>query len=293
MGAVASLFLLVGLTCSLAFPDIDSGSITAYLRSTYPDQPWFDICNGLVVVAVFLTFPLQLTPAVEVLDEWFGPGCEPRCWTSSCIGGRRSRGTRRPTRRIDAQQIQQEDPDQFYDEDEEDVMSNGDIDLAVADDQDVSTLEVPQRGSTRPKVGAVLDDEDEEVARDGGHFRLYETPTSSPTPSQDHHLDLPRTDTCFGDREWIFRRWMMVVGCALVVLLVNDLAVLVTLFGAVGQTGLAFMPCAIHLKLQQQSIVPRSTLLSFLDGCTIAFSVTVMVTGLFFSVQAVIEEKAT
>mmetsp|Transcript_13649 Transcript_13649/g.33393 ORF Transcript_13649/g.33393 Transcript_13649/m.33393 type:complete len:161 (+) Transcript_13649:3-485(+) len=29
-----------------------------------------------------MTFPLQMYPAVEVIDEWFGPGCRPRCGES-------------------------------------------------------------------------------------------------------------------------------------------------------------------------------------------------------------------
>jgi hypothetical protein len=104
--------------------------------------------------------------------------------------------------------------------------------------------------------------------------------------------DLPPLHaSCFGRFEWIFRRWLTVLGCAFVVLVVDDLSLLMSLFGAVGQTGLALMPCAIHLKLQQRGVVPHSTIMSFVDGCTITFSVVVMLTGVVFSVQEIITKR--
>jgi hypothetical protein len=36
----------------------------------YLEQPWFGVVNSLVMVAVFLTFPLQLMPVIKVLEEW-------------------------------------------------------------------------------------------------------------------------------------------------------------------------------------------------------------------------------
>ena len=86
---------------------------------------------------------------------------------------------------------------------------------------------------------------------------------------------------------------MVVFGCAVVVLAVNNLALLMSLFGAVGQTGLALMPCAIHLQLQQRGTAPRKYILSVVDGCTIAFSFVVMVTGVVFSIQEIVGAKSS
>lgn len=65
LSVVAGLFLLIGITASWGFPDLASGSITAFLAERFPGQAWFGFVNILVIVAVFLTFPLQLTPVME------------------------------------------------------------------------------------------------------------------------------------------------------------------------------------------------------------------------------------
>lgn len=186
MSTVAGLFLLIGTAASVGFPDLDSGSITAYLAQQFPDQPWFGFVNILVIVAVFFTFPLQLTPVMEVLDEWFAPGCRPRFITND----------------------------------------------------DDSTINA----------------------------------------------------SCFGAHEWIARRYMVVFGCTTVVLAVENLSLLISLFGAVGQTGLALLPCLIHLNLQWQGIAPKHNVLTLVDIFTIGFSLLVMVSGVIFSVHQIIEE---
>ena len=45
-----------------------TGRITAYLIQTFPENPWFPIVNVLVMLAVFITFPLKLTPAMCVTE---------------------------------------------------------------------------------------------------------------------------------------------------------------------------------------------------------------------------------
>jgi len=76
MIVVGTLFWLTGFTTSWGFPGIENGSITAYLSEQYPDSTWFRIVNTLVTVAVLLTFPLQLTPALEVLEGWCHPSVD-------------------------------------------------------------------------------------------------------------------------------------------------------------------------------------------------------------------------
>lgn len=69
LSGVAALFAVVGCVCGAAFPDLWSASITAYLASR---GPFFACVNLLVALGVILTFPLQLTPAYEVLDLALG-----------------------------------------------------------------------------------------------------------------------------------------------------------------------------------------------------------------------------
>jgi hypothetical protein len=63
--------------------------------------------------------------------------------------------------------------------------------------------------------------------------------------------------------------------------LVNDLGILMSLFGAVGQTGLAGMPCAVHLALQYQGIAPKNSFWSLVNVMILLFCTAVMLTGCF------------
>ena len=222
MSTVAFLFLWIGVSASLGFPDITSGSITAYLEERFPDQPWFSVVNSLVMLAVFLTFPLQLTPAMEVLDDWFGPGCQPTCGCNWTVP----------------------------------------FDTEARDGLVIERVD----SSDRHREDALLEQADED------------------------HI-LTTRPSCFGGNEWIFRRYLVVFGCAVIVLVVDDLGLLMSLFGAVGQTGLALMPCLIHYNLQKQGIAPKSKFLSVLDIFTIGFSFVVMISGLVFSVRRIVQEK--
>lgn len=72
---VASLFLLMGGFGGAAFPNMDSASITAFLSEHYESgfsDYYFGIIDWLVSGAVLATFPLQLTPVVQVLDAALG-----------------------------------------------------------------------------------------------------------------------------------------------------------------------------------------------------------------------------
>jgi amino acid permease len=249
MSIVATLFLLIGVTASLGFPDIVSGSITAYLEARYHDNAWFGIVNALVIVAVFLTFPLQLTPAMEVLDEWLAPGCRPTtmCYSSS------------------------NDNDES---DNNDEGGRGNDGLMVVIQRVDST--------DHHRADALLDTDnnnDDEEDEDLGIVVETSTFTSTSILSW-----------FFAGREWILRRYLFVLGCTLVVLLVDDLGLLMSLFGAVGQTGLALLPCVIHRTLQAQGVAPKHRLKSILDVITISFSVVVMISGLAFSIQRIYQE---
>jgi len=246
MSTVAGLFLLIGSTCGPAFPDIVDGSVTAYLTTKYPGSLWYQIINASVMVAVFLTFPLQLTPAMEVLGDWFTPGCDPVCCNDSGISSGRSCcfGGGGLSRR-----------------------SGGHAIVAQSDENDENREEVFQDEGEVPMV----------TAFGGDGVMVANLP---PLPS----------NSCFGEREWIFRRYLVVFGCALVVLTVNDLGLLMSLFGALGNTGLAAMPCFIHWRLMQQGIAPRNFLLLAVDAATISVSLGVAVIGVAFSVKEILED---
>lgn len=83
----------------------------------------------------------------------------------------------------------------------------------------------------------------------------------------------------------------MVLVCAVVVNVVSDLATLISLFGAFGQTGLAAMPCLMHLNLQRHGIAPNNMMQTVLDVVIISFCFLVMLTGCAFSLQLIWKEK--
>jgi amino acid permease len=217
MSVVATLFVLIGVSGSLGFPAIRSGSVTAYLEREYPHVIWFSVVNCLVIVAVAFTFPLQLAPAMEVLDVWLDG-------TEEC-------------------------PNM-----EDDTV--GDLDSPAAFDEcDRNINDLRIESMAHKKVVR----QDELVA--------------APGPLRQPH--------CCSSHTWLFRRWAMVILCATIVLMVNDLGVLMALFGAVGQTGLAGMPCAVLLALQYQGIAPKNMLWSLLNLLILAFCTAVMMTGCF------------
>jgi amino acid permease len=224
MGTVATLFLLIGLSASWGFPENTSGSITAFLEERYPDQPWFALVNSLVMVAVFLTFPLQLTPAMEVLEEW----CQPT-------------NNHNNTMELEQEEQEQESP------------------------------------PTIRRVDSSDGHREDALLEDDAHQQQQQCTTT-----------LKRW---WKEKQWIFRRYLVVLGCAAVVLLVDDLGLLMALFGAVGQTGLALMPCVIHLQLQRQGIAPKHRMKTAMDVFTIAFSALVMIFGLVVSVQRMYEKQ--
>eukprot|EP00466_Bigelowiella_natans_P020772 jgi/Bigna1/89565/estExt_fgenesh1_pg.C_510129 len=111
MATVAFLMLIVGASCGAAFPGIESGSITAYLSSER-NNPWFKVVNILTLIAVLMTFPLQLYPAVEVINEWFGPRCKPTCCQDrerKAPGGGGGANSLNDHRRIPESEVEQQD----------------------------------------------------------------------------------------------------------------------------------------------------------------------------------------
>jgi len=75
MGVVAACFVIVGASGGAAFSHEDSASITSFLERRFhetPLSPYFHFVNLAVASAVLATFPLQLTPAAQVIDRGLG-----------------------------------------------------------------------------------------------------------------------------------------------------------------------------------------------------------------------------
>lgn len=226
MSVVGILFWIIGFFASWGFPDIENGSITAFLAEQFPDQPWFKAVNAMVMLAVFLTFPLQLTPALEVLEEWFTPAIALSSPTTT------------------SEEIQP---------------------AADASSQETVPVIQPVDSTDGHREAALLADEDENLA--------------------------PSTNSWWKKHQWIVPRYAIVFGCSIVVLLVDDLGLLMALFGAVGQTGLAMMPCLCHLSLQRHGIAPKHRFKTLLDLLIVIFATLVMFFGLVVSVNRIIQEK--
>ena len=217
MFVVATLFVLIGISGSIGFPTIRSGSVTAFLEREYPHMIWFSVVNGLVIIAVAFTFPLQLAPAMEVLDLWL----------------------------------------------------DGIEECPAIDDVAVGGLDSPSSVEERDIIMSSMGSELWEQREVKLQNELFAVPRSSHQPH------------CGNVHTWLLRRWALVILCATTVLVVNDLGVLMALFGALGQTGLAGMPCAIFLSLQYHGIAPKNVLLSVLNILILSFCIIVMVTGCF------------
>eukprot|EP00977_Amphora_coffeiformis_P024846 scaffold17330_cov161-Amphora_coffeaeformis.AAC.2 len=250
MTIVAVLFLMVGVSASIGFPDIQTGSITAYLEERYPHNVWYSTVNVLVMLAVFMTFPLQLTPAMEVLEEW---------WTI-------------------------EDDD---DDDDENVHDTHGADEPVGlihantNFAPTSTRTVTNEASF-PMENRVDDDEPAADYVEGPP--LDETPVEVVETDEGRQYSYAYLSYLYHHYGWIVHRCCVILGCAGVVLAVDDLSALVSLFGAVGQTGLAAMPCACHLALQRQGRAPLHTGKTIANISTIVFCALVMVAGLIGSI---------
>jgi proton-coupled amino acid transporter len=70
-------YLLIGLCCYIAYPDIDGGSITAVLQGIYTEgtsKVGVTIVNVAAAAAVLLTYPMQFYAAAEVFEDHFEIG---------------------------------------------------------------------------------------------------------------------------------------------------------------------------------------------------------------------------
>jgi hypothetical protein len=258
MMITASLFLLIGIPASMGFPDIASGSVTAYLEQRYPHNLWYSIVNGLVMMAVLFTFPLQLTPAIEVLDRWLDSAC---CsWLSR--SGYAS----------------------MYNH-------NENTDAAVAPSSEhVNLTQQPTANHPWEEGHVVVPVVSTVEEKCHHHDDVLSIESASGASDDDDNVHRTHFWPCsfrIQKYHWILRRWFVVLTCATIVYMVgNNLGLLIALFGAIGQTGLAGMPCAIHLALQRKGIAPNTSVFrTVMDYGILAFCGLVMIMGVTFALK--------
>ena len=268
MGSVAILFAIIGFTSSIAFRNVNgntgihNASITAFLQETYPNNIWYPMINVMVVLAVAMTFPLQLTPAIEVLDKWLLECRSCHCNLQQLL---RSRYHYFNPHVFPTSTISRTDSD----------------DHMMMQHMDHNVNNIGNRSSARAATedGIYITPPDIDLS-ENRHRDLSSSLTTPTTAS------LSVISSLWNEYGWMIRRWIVVICCSTIVLVVNDLGLLVSLFGAVGQTGLAAMPCAVHLSLQyQQHIAPKHLLLTIADVSVLVFCAIVMVAGCYLSIH--------
>ena len=72
MTFVAVLFAITSTLVALAYPDMQTSSLTAFLASASPGlATYFRVINCLVSFAVACTFPLQFAPAALIVEQFY------------------------------------------------------------------------------------------------------------------------------------------------------------------------------------------------------------------------------
>ena len=82
----------------------------------------------------------------------------------------------------------------------------------------------------------------------------------------------------------------VLAACTALGLAFKRVDLIIALFGAVGQTGLVIVPCAVHLRLQWTGLAPRGALWAAADCTVIGVCAFVMVFGTVSAVRDVIKE---
>jgi len=74
MTTAATIFALVAGSSALVFGPVTNGSITAFLLTHYAHDPvllhWILAANAAVTLSVLVTYPLQMFPCIEMVENW-------------------------------------------------------------------------------------------------------------------------------------------------------------------------------------------------------------------------------
>jgi hypothetical protein len=99
-----------------------------------------------------------------------------------------------------------------------------------------------------------------------------------------------RTSQQGSEQQRLITRLLILSAFAVIALLVDNVALLVALFGAVGQTALVLMPCAVHIRLKRMGIAKKSLVGDAFDFAIILFCIAVMVSGTASAIEMIRQE---
>jgi hypothetical protein len=102
----------------------------------------------------------------------------------------------------------------------------------------------------------------------------------------------PRLAQRGSEEQRLVTRMLILIAFAVVALLVENVALLVALFGAVGQTALVLMPCAVHIQLKRMGIAQKSLRGDLFDLAIILFCAFVMLTGTASALEMIRQEMS-
>jgi len=201
MAVVTFTYAAVGAIAYAAWPDVESGSITAEVNNNATNGYWYALAltaNVATVIAVVLTFPVQLFPSIELLERTFGVVQSSSAQRSNDdrvkqahttthrlqqpSSGKKKKKTKTKTRRkvrsttfwswLGPAFFRKRDPyyEAVTDEDEESVEDSEYLDPSENDDDDDFDDDDPAAGGTRD-IPPELDHDDHDVAT-SGHVEL-------------------------------------------------------------------------------------------------------------------------
>mmetsp|Transcript_10286 Transcript_10286/g.13421 ORF Transcript_10286/g.13421 Transcript_10286/m.13421 type:complete len:645 (-) Transcript_10286:168-2102(-) len=84
MSIIITIYIACGLFSYLAFPNVSAGSITAELEENRANG-LLTACSWMVIFAVILTFPVQLFPSLELIEQRLGLVKKPEIHSDSQI----------------------------------------------------------------------------------------------------------------------------------------------------------------------------------------------------------------
>ena len=246
--------------------------------------------NATVMAAILLTFPLQLQPAMQVLDQWLDQDIMATCQSSAQRRRQQQQGLPLATTEEQAEQEQEQfTPDTMA------TINHVENGMAMLPPPSPEVMmESPHHATSAASFQLMernnsQDEQDKDMHinirhvenEPDGLFRMDSAGSGSSRSSQSNSAIDPLDATwCCGIPQWLLRRWIVVLACAMIVLTTDNLSLLIGIFGAIGQTGLAAMPCAIHLALQHQGLVPKSGWKTCLHSAILVFCAAVMISSL-------------
>ncbi|KAK3264809.1 hypothetical protein CYMTET_26473 [Cymbomonas tetramitiformis] len=123
----------------------------------------------------------------------------------------------------------------------------------------------------------------------GSHSSDVEETRHLTSPESNAHVPVEGSSALANSR---LHNLGVTLGCISLAVMVDDVSLMVSFFGALCQTGIVIVPTLMHVSLLRQGILdvkpPSRRVLLAVDGCIITFCVYVMTSGTYASVQNII-----